>query len=107
MDAPGEPRFLRALDGPGRIGGLLRDVGDVVFSLPGPVDDGVTCDRVEPGGCRPALGAVAARRPPDRGERFLCRVLGAAVVAELAERHREDGPREAPIQLLESVPVAV
>src|SRR5438874_9972742 len=66
----------------------------------------MTGDRVEPSRARASLRAIAASGAPDRGEGLLSRVLCPAVVAEMAQGHREDRSREAPIELVEGVAVA-
>src|SRR6185369_17120720 len=46
------------------------------------------------------------RRAPDSGEGLLSCVLGAAVVPELSQRHREHRAREALVELLEGFAVS-
>ena len=67
------------------------------------VDNRVARHRVEPGAARPALRVVASSGTPDRGERFLERVLGPPAVSETAQGEPEHRPGVTPVQLLERV----
>src|SRR5437763_988245 len=106
MDAPGDPRALsfvwRAGLGRRLVGGLGRGLGPCSRA----VDDRVSCDGIEPGSPRPALRPVARGGAPDRCEGLLCRILGAAAVAEPAQRQREHGPYEAAVEDVERLAVA-
>ena len=56
VDAPGEPGALGLLGGPGLGGCLLGNLDDGLAPLPGPVDDRMACDGVEPGRAEPRSG---------------------------------------------------
>src|SRR5207248_1478175 len=64
-------------------------------------------DGVEPRRARSALGPIRRGGAPDRSERLLRGVLGAAAIAEPAERQPEDRGREAAVERLEGLAVAL
>ena len=71
------------------------------------VDDRVPCDAVKPGRARTALGPVGRRGTPDRCERLLGRILGAAAIAKPPDCQAEHRSREAPVELLERLAVTL
>src|SRR5205085_2506670 len=95
VDAPGGPAGLGLLERPGFLRRFLRDLGRRLGARAAAVGDRVARDRIEPRSARTALRLVAARGAPDRGERLLHRVLGAAAVAEPAQGEPEDRSRVA------------
>src|SRR5829696_6606262 len=108
VDAPGDVRRLGTL---GRARGARRLFGSVGKGLLAtrtrPVDDRVAGDCVEPGRPGAALRPIAAGRAPDCGERLLHGVLGAAAIAQEAEREAEDRPGEPPVQGVEGCRVSI
>ena len=107
VDAPGGPARLGALGRAGVRGGLVGRLGRRLGAGSAAVDDRVARDGVEPRRAGPALGPVAAGGAPDRGEGLLHRVLGAAAVAEPAQREPEHRSRVAPVEDVERAAVAV
>src|SRR5438094_5740954 len=107
VDTPLYPGAFGALVGPGLERGLVRRLGRRLVACAAAVDDRVARDAVQPRRARPAFRLVRARRPPDRDERLLQRVLGAAAVTEATECEAEDGAGVALVELLERGPIAV
>src|SRR6266568_2899126 len=60
-----------------------------------------------PGCGRTTVGPIRRGGAPDRGERLLHRILGAAAIAKPPQRKTEHGPCEAPVELLERLAVAL
>ena len=106
VDPPGEPRDLGHLVGPGVRACDLGNLRHRDGALPRPVDDRVAGNGEKPRRGGATIGAVAPGRAPDRREGLLGRLLGAPVVPELAPGHAEHGTGEAPVELLERIPVA-
>src|SRR5213593_896788 len=106
MDAPGHPARLRLLGGACLFARHVRRLDDGLGRPSQAVDDGIARDRIEPGRARAARWVEAAGRPPDGCKRLLRGILGAATVAEAAERQPEHWACEAAVQLLECRAVA-
>src|SRR6266566_8023078 len=107
MDAPGEPGALRLVRRARFRRGLVGHLGRSFRLGARAVDNCVSRHRVEPRSARASLGPVARGGAPDRRERLLGRVLGAAAVAETAQREREHWPYEAAVEDVERLAVAV
>jgi hypothetical protein len=60
-----------------------------------------------PGSRRTTVGPIRRGGAPDRGERLLHRILGAAAIAKPPQRETEHGPCEAPVELLERLAAAL
>src|SRR5262249_12247516 len=102
----GDPRALSLVGRAGLGRGLVGNLGRRFRSRPGAIDDCVSRDGVQPGSACAPLRAVARGGSPDRRERLLGRVFGAAPIAEPSKRQCKNRSDETAVEDIERLAVA-